>query len=97
MAKGYWVVCYRSVSDPAALAAYAKLSAAAAEKAGGHILLRGPAAEVLEAGLLQRTVVVEFADLDAARAAYHSADYKAALDALGSGADRDFRLCEGVG
>ena len=27
MAKGYWIACYRSVSDPAKLAEYAKLGA----------------------------------------------------------------------
>ena len=29
MAKAYWVVCYRSISDPAALNEYAKLAAPA--------------------------------------------------------------------
>ena len=27
MAKAYWVVCYRSIKNPDALAAYAKLAA----------------------------------------------------------------------
>ncbi len=93
MAKGYWVVCYRSVSKPDTLAAYAKLSAAAAVAAGGRILVRGPTAEVLEGGLMQRTVVVEFESLAAAKAAYESPAYQHALDVLDGGADRDFRLC----
>ena len=29
MAKAYWVVCYRSIKNPDALAAYAKLAAPA--------------------------------------------------------------------
>lgn len=46
MAKAYWVATYRSVSNPDALAAYAKLSGAAVTKAGGRILVRGLPAHV---------------------------------------------------
>jgi uncharacterized protein (DUF1330 family) len=94
MAKGYWVISYRSVSKPDALAAYARLSAGAVEAAGGRILVRGPTAEVLEQGLMQRTVVVEFESLAAAKAAYESPAYTHALSVLDGGAERDFRLCE---
>ena len=40
-AKAYWVATYRSVSNPDALAAYAKLSGPAITAAGGRILARG--------------------------------------------------------
>jgi uncharacterized protein (DUF1330 family) len=49
-----------------------------------------------EAGLQQRTVVVEFESYEKALAAYESAAYKKALQALGSGAERDFRIVEGA-
>ena len=60
MAKAYWIAAYRSVSNPDALAAYAKLSGPAITAAGGRILARGLPAQVYEAGLQQRTVVIEF-------------------------------------
>jgi uncharacterized protein (DUF1330 family) len=49
-----------------------------------------------EAGLQQRTVIVEFDSYDNALAAYDSKAYQKALRALGSGAERDFRIVEGV-
>ena len=36
MAKAYWISCYRSISNPDALAAYAKLAAPANQAAGGR-------------------------------------------------------------
>ena len=41
MAKAYWIAAYRSVNDPASLAAYAKLGGPALQKFGGRILARG--------------------------------------------------------
>jgi uncharacterized protein (DUF1330 family) len=49
-----------------------------------------------EAGLQQRTVIVEFDSYETALAAYESEAYKKALQALGSGAERDFRIVEGA-
>lgn len=96
MAKGYWVVSYRSVSNPEALAAYAKLSGPAVQAAGGRILARGLPALTYEAGLQQRTVVIEFESVAAAQAAHDSPAYKEAMDVLGGGAERDFRIMEGA-
>ncbi|HXW92553.1 MAG TPA: DUF1330 domain-containing protein [Terriglobales bacterium] len=36
--KGYWVVCYTSVSNPTAISEYAKLSATALEALGGRVI-----------------------------------------------------------
>ena len=96
MPKAYWVSCYRSVADEAALARYAKIAGPAIESKGGRILARGRAAHVFEAGLAQRTVVIEFADLATAVAAYESAEYRVALAELGDAAERDVRIVEGV-
>ena len=41
MGKAYWVAAYRSVSNPEALAAYAKLAGPAIIASGGRILARG--------------------------------------------------------
>jgi uncharacterized protein (DUF1330 family) len=96
MAKAYWVATYRSISNPEALAAYAKLAGPAIEAAGGRFLARGTAAKAYEAGLLQRTVIIEFDSVEKAAATHDSAGYQEALKALGKGADRDLRIVEGV-
>ena len=96
MAKAYWMVFYREVKRPDALAAYAKLAGPALEAAGGRVLVRGMPADVREAGLVQRTVVIEFANLEKAKAAYENAEYQAALAVLGDAVERDIRFVEGV-
>lgn len=96
MAKAYWVATYRSVSDPDALAAYARLAAPAIAAAGGRVLARGMPAQVYEAGLQQRTVVIEFDSVAQAQAAHDSPAYQEALAALAGGAERDIRILEGV-
>ena len=90
------VSIYRSVSDPAALAEYAKLAAPALQAAGGRFVVRGTAAKVYEKGLAQRTVIIEFDSLEKAIAAYESPQYRAALKVLGNAAERDIRMVEGV-
>jgi uncharacterized protein (DUF1330 family) len=96
MAKAYWVATYRSISDPDALAAYAKLAGPAISAGGGRFLARGTAAKAYEKGLTQRVVVIEFDSVEQAAAAHDSAGYQAALKALGNGAERDIRLVEGL-
>jgi uncharacterized protein (DUF1330 family) len=96
MAKAYWVATYRAVHDPEKLAAYAKLGGSALQAAGGRILARGNPAHTYENGLSQRCVVIEFDSVAAATGAHDSSGYKAALDALGNGADRDIRIMEGA-
>lgn len=96
MAKAYWVATYRSISNPDALAAYAKLAGPAITAAGGRFLARGMPSRTYEAGVNQRTVLIEFDSVAQATAAHDSAGYKAALDALGNGAERDIRIIEAV-
>ena len=96
MAKAYWIATYRSVSNPDALAAYAKLAGPAIIAAGGRILVRGMPAHVYEAGLQQRTVVIEFDSVAEAQAAHDSPAYQEALAVLAGGAERDIRILEGV-
>ena len=96
MAKVYWITTYRSISNPDALAAYAKLAGPALTGAGGRFLARGLPAQVYEAGIQQRTVLLEFDSVEAARAAHDSSAYKEALDALAGGAEREIRIVEGV-
>jgi uncharacterized protein (DUF1330 family) len=96
MAKAYWISVYHEVRDDEKLAAYAKLAGPAIREAGGTFLARGTAAKAYEAGLLQRTVLIEFPSLDAAVACHDGAGYQAALDALGDAVTRDLRVVEGL-
>jgi uncharacterized protein (DUF1330 family) len=69
----------------------------AIESFGGRFLARASTkVHPHEAGLQQRTVIVEFDSYDIALATYDSEAYKKALRALGSGAERDFRIVEGT-
>jgi uncharacterized protein (DUF1330 family) len=96
MKKGYWVVAYRTVGDEATMKNYVTLARAALGQFGAHSLVPpGSPVTAHEAGLQLSTVVVEFDSYAIAQAAYESADYKKALDALGSGVERDFRIVEG--
>ena len=96
MAKGYWVSCYRSISNPDAVAAYAKLAGPALAAAGGKFLARGVPAQTYEAGIKQRMVVVEFESVAAAVACHDSPAYQAALKVFNNAAERDFRIIEGL-
>ena len=96
MAKGYWISCYRSISDPEALAAYAKLAGPAIQAAGGRFIVRGTPVKTYEHGLNQRIVVVEFESVAKAIEVHDSPAYQAALKALGNGAERDLRVAEGA-
>ena len=96
MPKAYWISTYRAVNDQDKLAAYAKLAGPAINAGGGRFLARGMPAQVYELGLQQRTVLVEFDSVALATATHDSPAYKAALDALGNGADREIRIIEGV-
>jgi uncharacterized protein (DUF1330 family) len=96
MAKAYWVSVYRSISNPDALAAYAKIAGPALTAAGGKFLARGMPAQVYEKGMQQRTVLIEFESVAAAIAAHDSPAYQEALKALANGAERDLRIVEGA-
>ncbi len=96
MGKGYIVVTYRKITSQEKWAAYAKLAAPAIQKAGGRFIVRGTPASVYEHGLRERVVIVEFDNVQKAQAAHDSPAYQEALRALGNGAERDFRIVEGL-
>ena len=97
MAKTYWIGCYRSIKNPDALAAYAKLAGPAIQAAGGRFIVRSAPAKTYEAGLNQRVVVIEFDSVAQATAAHDSPGYQSALKVLGDAAERDIRIVEGIG
>jgi uncharacterized protein (DUF1330 family) len=96
MSKAYWVSVSRSVSNPDKLAAYAKLAGPAIEAGGGRMLARGLPARVYEAGLQQRTVIIEFDSVEQAKATHDSPAYQEALAALAGGVEREIRIVEGL-
>jgi uncharacterized protein (DUF1330 family) len=96
MSKAYWIAVYRSVHNPEALAAYAKLAGPALLQGGGRFIARGNPAQVYEGGLPERTVLIEFDSVAQAIAAHDSPAYQEALRVLGNAVDRDLRIIEGV-
>ena len=96
MTKGYWIATYRSVSDPEALARYAKLATPIFEAHGGRFLARGNPARVYEAAGAQRCVIIEFPSVGAAISMYESPEYREVRSILTGAAEREIRIVEGV-
>jgi uncharacterized protein (DUF1330 family) len=97
MKKGYWVVAYTSISNESAVKAYGELAVLAVQSFGGRFLTRSTSqVQAHESGLQQRTVIVEFDSYEIALAGHESEVYQKALQALGSGAERDYRIVEGA-
>lgn len=93
----YWVSTTSEIRDPQRLQRYAELAGPALEAGGGRFLARGTPVATFEGAGDARTVVLEFADLAAARAAYDSAAYQEALTALGDAVTRQVRIVPAVG
>jgi uncharacterized protein (DUF1330 family) len=96
MPKGYWINTFRSVSDAEKLARYVELAALAMTASGGRFVARGTPAAAFEAGVMERTIIIEFDSVEQALATYTGPAYQAALQALDGGAVRDVRIIEGV-
>ncbi|MGO4221196.1 DUF1330 domain-containing protein [Lysobacter sp. TAF61] len=96
MNKGYWVIAWKSVSDPVAVGRYIAPGTEAILAHGGRIVAGGEPARTYEQGMPSRLVLVEFESLAAAISAYESADYQASLTFLVGAAERDVRIIEGL-
>jgi uncharacterized protein (DUF1330 family) len=70
MPKGYWVSAYRTIADPEKLAAYNKLAPPAVRAGGGRVLARDGRVVAHDAGIAERTVLVEFDSFEHAVAAH---------------------------
>ena len=85
------------MSNETTLKEYGKLAIPAIEAGGGRAVIRtSDPIEPRESGLKQRVVVMQFDSFEKAVATYNSPAYQAALKVLGSAADRDFRIVEGL-
>ena len=96
MAKGYWIVLYRKINDLSRIEAYRRLAGPVMQASGGRPLVRGDPAKIHEGGVDQRVVIIEFDSIEQALAVHDSPAYRAAVEALGDGAERDVRFVEGL-
>ena len=96
MSKAYWISTYQKINDPDKVAAYAALAGPAIIAGGGRFLVRGMPVKTYEAGINQRTVVIEFDSVEKAIATHDSPSYAAALEALDNGAVREIRIIDGA-
>ncbi len=95
MTKGYWIITFRSVKDPAKLTAYIDIAGPVLAAAGAKFIVRGMPAAAYEAGVPERTVVIGFESVAKAIAVYESAEYQRSVEALRDGAERDVRIVPG--
>lgn len=96
MAKGYWITFYRTIKNTGPLADYAKLAVPAIEAGGGKFLARGVPVKAYEAGVKERTVLIEFESVKKAIATFEGANYQAAAKLLVGSVERDVRIVEGI-
>ena len=95
MLKGYFLSAHRSPADPVKRKAYLELAGPAIISANGKLLASTNIIDAHENGIKEQTVLVEFENLEKAKAFYYGDDYQLALKALDGGADRDIRIFEG--
>jgi len=94
MKKAYWISIYHEILDQEKVDAYAALAGPALIANGAKVLARGLPSVTFEKGQMQRTVLIEFESVDAAKAAYNSPEYAEALAAMDGGAIREVRIIE---
>ena len=94
MSKGYWIVRV-DVHDPEGYKKYLAANAAAFKKYGGRFLVRGGAFEVMSGEARERNVVLEFKDVETAKACYRSPEYQHAIAERGDSAVVDVVVVEG--
>jgi|TARA_B110000037_G_C16755279_1_gene356923 uncharacterized protein (DUF1330 family) len=96
MPKGYFVVAHRSKVNVESRDEYLKIASPAILAVGGKILASNDKIFAYENGLIERVVLIEFVSFEVAKKFYNSQEYQKALAVLKDGADRDFRIIEGI-
>ena len=94
MPKGYWIG-HVTVEDPVVYEDYRKANAVAFEKFGARFLVRGGEQTLKEGSARPRTVVLEFDDIETARACYASPEYRAAFEIRAKVSAGDLVIVEG--
>lgn len=83
--------------DPAAFQIYRTRAAASITQYGGRYLARGGSVEPLEGEWSPRTIIIlEFPDIDRARAWYRSPEYAQALQVRDEALSRNLILVDGI-
>lgn len=95
MIKGYWIVRV-SITNARNYPDYMAAAKPAFEKFGARFLVRGGAYESREGTARERNVVIEFKDIETARACYDSPEYQAAKIIRNANADADLIIIEGM-
>lgn len=95
MPKGYWIVRV-SVRNAENYPDYLKAAKPAFEAFGAKFLVRGGAFDIKEGQARDRNVVVEFPDVETAKACYDSPAYQAARRIRVANADADFLIVAGA-
>jgi uncharacterized protein (DUF1330 family) len=92
-----FVIADVRVTNPAGYEPYRPLAAASIARFGGHFVVRGGRADLLEGSPApERIVVIEFPDADTARRWYHSAEYQEALKIRQANSTARLILVEGA-
>ncbi|MFB2567295.1 DUF1330 domain-containing protein [Rhizobium sp. IMFF44] len=92
-----YIISDVTVSDAGAFQTYRTRAAASIAQYGGRYLARGGPIEQLEGDWLpQAVVIVEFSDIEQARAWYRSPEYAHALDIRDEALSRNLILVDGV-
>ncbi len=94
MAKAYWIASV-TVHDPERYKDYVSTAAPAFKRHGARFLARGGAHEPLEGDVRARNVVIEFDDVETAKACYNSEEYQAAKAIRQTCADANMVIVEG--
>lgn len=94
MAKGYWIA-HITVTNPDAYAEYVARDTPIIARFGGKFLIRGGPSDVIEGQFKDRHVVIEFPDMEAARACFYSEDYQEVAKIRIENAVSDVVLVEG--
>ena len=93
----YVIADVRAAWDADALAEYRRRNTDAVEKHGGRFVVRGGAVELLEGEWdTARVVVMEFPDMDAARAWWTSEEYEAIKPLRRGGSTTNIVLVDGA-
>jgi uncharacterized protein (DUF1330 family) len=92
-----YIISDLKIRDAAAIETYRTRAAASIAQHGGRYLARSGPLEVLEGGWAPSSIViVEFPDMERARAWYRSPEYAAALAVRDQALTRNLILVEGV-
>lgn len=91
----YWIARV-TVNNQDRYQDYLDAAAGPFKEYGAKFLVRGGQYDAVEGEAKPRNIVIEFADMERARACYHSADYQKAAKIRQEAADADIIIVDGA-